>query len=335
MDITNKKILFAVLNWGIGHATRSTVLINRLLGNGNEVVLASSAAAGLYLQREFPDLKYHELSDYNITYKSKYLFYNAIVNFSKFKNAIQSERNQLETILANDSFDFIISDNRYGMHHKSIKSILLTHQLRLLLPRPFAFLSFLSSGVLNAYFRPFDEIWIPDFEGDSSLSGKLSKPFNLHKTVRFIGPLSRFSKSSNMPIKPEYDFLFILSGPEPARSSFEKLVLKQALESKKKILIIRGLQNSKKLTQNLPANISTIQFAHTTELQKYIALSKIIVMRSGYSSIMDFEVLGRKALLVPTPGQSEQEYLAQYHAHVGKYDFVKEKNFSIEKYSNS
>ena len=39
-----------------------------------------------------------------------------------------------------------------------------------------------------------------------------------------------------------------------------------------------------------------------------------IVARSGYSTIMDLEVLGvlAKAELHPTPGQSEQEYLADW-----------------------
>jgi len=41
--------------------------------------------------------------------------------------------------------------------------------------------------------------------------------------------------------------------------------------------------------------------------------ARVIVTRSGYTTLMELAELGKRALFVPTPGQSEQEYLARFH----------------------
>jgi predicted glycosyltransferase len=38
----------------------------------------------------------------------------------------------------------------------------------------------------------------------------------------------------------------------------------------------------------------------------------MVLSRAGYSTIMDLLKLGKRAILVPTPGQTEQEYLGHY-----------------------
>ena len=40
--------------------------------------------------------------------------------------------------------------------------------------------------------------------------------------------------------------------------------------------------------------------------------SIVVISRPGYSSIMDLTTLGKRAIFIPTPGQTEQEYLARY-----------------------
>jgi UDP-N-acetylglucosamine:LPS N-acetylglucosamine transferase len=40
--------------------------------------------------------------------------------------------------------------------------------------------------------------------------------------------------------------------------------------------------------------------------------SSVIICRPGYSTLMDLMVLGKKAIVIPTPGQTEQIYLGHY-----------------------
>jgi hypothetical protein len=44
---------------------------------------------------------------------------------------------------------------------------------------------------------------------------------------------------------------------------------------------------------------------------------------------MDYLSLGSKALLIPTPGQTEQEYLAQYHLELGNFYSVKQDQLDL------
>jgi len=66
LKIESTKILFAVLNWGLGHATRSLPIIKKLLADDNEIIIASSGDALILLKLEFPDINFIELPDYNV-----------------------------------------------------------------------------------------------------------------------------------------------------------------------------------------------------------------------------------------------------------------------------
>jgi UDP-N-acetylglucosamine:LPS N-acetylglucosamine transferase len=55
----------------------------------------------------------------------------------------------------------------------------------------------------------------------------------------------------------------------------------------------------------------------------------IIVCRPGYSTLMDLAALGRNAVLVPTPGQTEQEYLAEYLAASGTFCSMSQEQFNL------
>ena len=57
--------------------------------------------------------------------------------------------------------------------------------------------------------------------------------------------------------------------------------------------------------------------------------AKLVVSRSGYSTILDLAVIGTKALMVPTPGQIEQEYLAEYHNRKGTFYSVNQDNINL------
>ena len=107
------------------------------------------------------------------------------------------------------------------------------------------------------------------------------------------------------------DVLILISGPEPARSHFEQQMVVRFRNSEKQVFMLCGKPGNK--SELIDGNFRKVNHLSTEELCQEIKNSKLIITRSGYSTIMDLHVLGRKAELSPTPGQSEQEYLAEYY----------------------
>jgi uncharacterized protein (TIGR00661 family) len=305
--IANKqRILFAVLNWGLGHATRSVPLINYILAQGKEVVLASDGQALFFLKNRFPLLKTIELPSYNINYNSTSVILNSIFQGPKILKARKEEHIQTKKIIKAEHIDFIISDSRFGVYNDEIPSFIIAHQLNLKtgnrLIQPFA-------AMVNRYFlNKFDQILVPDYN-DQRLSGELSNGFTDKKI--FIGALSRFLPIGLNSSSPKYIFAAILSGPEPSRTNLEKIVI-PFLQNQGNSILVRGLVGNVEDKLEVE-NVEIINFAYEDKLLEIINTSERIICRSGYSSIMDLCVLNKKAILIPTPYQAEQEYLAVYH----------------------
>ncbi len=307
------------LGWGLGHATRCVPLIKQFLKEGHHVIIGADKNPLVFLQQEFPDLETITIPGYEVEYNEKgsalKLFYESV----KFYNFIKKEKQFLDDLLEQHQIDMIVSDNRYGLYSDKVESIIITHQLYPKVPVG----EIIVHKKIAQLLSNFDEVWIPDYEGEVNLSGDLShlKPFE--QKHKFIGALSRFSelppkKEDWGGVKEEFDICAIISGPEPQRTIFEEMIMQQIKENNLKAIVVLGKPGSSTLnTQH-----STLVFNHlsTKELQECILKSKLVVCRSGYSSIMDLAILSKKALLVPTPGQTEQEYLADYH--VGKNQFI-------------
>lgn len=60
-----------------------------------------------------------------------------------------------------------------------------------------------------------------------------------------------------------------------------------------------------------------------------IERSAFIISRSGYTTIMDLVKLGHPALLIPTPGQTEQEYLAKHLLEKKFFNCLLQKDISL------
>jgi UDP:flavonoid glycosyltransferase YjiC (YdhE family) len=299
------KIFVCPLNWGLGHATRTSVVISALLNRGHEVVIGADGKALTFLQNEFPKLKCIRVNDVDVSYANTAFF--SVVNYMRIAFSIFSTRRKehqlLREIEQSEKFDVIISDNRYGLYLKDVHSILLTHQTQL----KTTFLSGFINSQLRKWLTKFNEVWVPDFEG-SLLSGELSNGELNQK--KYVGILSRFTHDENST--EVYDCLYLLSGPEPQRTALEKnlsLTLSEREETKKNVLV-RGTKQASKIS--FPSNVKVIDFATTEELQHLLNSSKHIVCRGGYSTIMDVVAVKKSALLIPTPHQYEQEYLANY-----------------------
>lgn len=272
----------------------------------NVVVIGVTPITSLIFNEEFPDLKKVEVEPYNIRYSHTVrLSVKLLLDAPRIFGVIKKERLQLQKIIKEHQIDVVISDNRFGMHDKNVESIYITHQLNI----QAGIFSGIATKIHHYFIKQFNEVWVPDMEDtDKCLSGKLSKNTSL-KNVRYIGILSRLSVVKETPYN--FDYLCLLSGPEPLRTDLEKELIKKANQSTKQIGIVRG--STKELKSFINKNVSVFDMPNAQHLSQIIANSKVVVCRSGYSSLMDLHHLQKKNyILVPTPGQDEQEYLANY-----------------------
>ncbi len=324
-----KTILVCPLDWGLGHATRCIPLVQNFLEEGCQVIIGSSGHPEALLKKQFPQLQIIPLKGYDIEYtKNGSMITKMLTQLPKIKKAIDLEHFWLEQIIDKYAIDMVVSDNRYGLWNKKVRSVLMTHQLFIKAPTG----EWLLEKIVKKYLDNFDEIWIPDVEGKDNLSGDLSHKKSLPENYKFIGVLSRFSLYSraHKQLPEEYDFITILSGPEPQRSIFEKIILKQLESNSLKGVLVRGLPNDNSELKIDNSELKVINHLETEEILQYIQKSKVVICRSGYSSIMDLSVLDKKAILVPTPGQTEQEYLAQFHQENGHFYTQKQSEFDLK-----
>lgn len=312
-----QRVIVAALNWGLGHASRCVPVIRQLLDQGKQVAIASDGEALMLLQQEFPSLDHFELPSYHIRYKYSSMAANMLLGAPRIFAAIRAERNAAKKISTDWQADTIISDNRLGFRSGLTHNIYLTHQLHVLGNNKLE--SYLATKLHRQYYQKFDECWVPDHQGNNSLAGQLSDNKGVGTKVRYIGPISRMAASDTTESK--YQLLVILSGPEPQRSALESLILSIAADNADhSMALVRGTTRDTSQSAVLSPHITVFDLADQHLLQSLIACSGHLVCRAGYSSIMDLVKMGRGATLIPTPGQTEQEYLAKRLD--GKFGFV-------------
>lgn len=300
-----KRILIAPLNWGLGHATRCIPLVSALESMGVEVVLASDGVALHLLKAEFPHLQAFELPSYRIRYDSSNMILNIGKQLPRIIYAVRAEQWATERLVREHGIAGIISDNRYGCFTKHTYNIILTHQLYLRVPG--AMIGWAANKFLRSALGKFEEVWAPDVAGEPNLSGELSHgEAPVHPKVVYIGPLSRIRPYY---CETEYDVAVVLSGPEPQRTYLEQRLLEQAMLLPQKFIFIQGKTHAKE-HHYAAENIEVVSYLTSRELNEVLLAGEVLVCRSGYSSIMDLAAMGKKAILIPTPGQTEQEYLA-------------------------
>jgi hypothetical protein len=278
-------------------------VIRALISNGNTVILGTTALTDKIFKQEFPLLERVQLPEYNITYSSVLpLWLKLGSQYPKVLKVIKEEHSLIEKCVKEKKIDVIVSDNRYGLYSKKARSIIICHQLNLKTP----FFEKWSNSTHVDLLKKFNEVWVPDHGSkNKKLAGELSENvFGLN--CRYIGPLSRLQKRS-ADIK--YDHLFLLSGPEPTQSDLLNKIAEKLTNYKGKALIVTSSTEEPELNKN----VKLMRLPGTEELSAAITRSKIIVCRSGYSTLMDLDLLEKKEMiLIPTPGQTEQEYLAEY-----------------------
>jgi len=319
---SKKRILVSPLDWGIGHATRCIPIIKQLISHNYEVIIAADGRPMHLLSTEFPDLEMIRFSGYNIKYPKYFpMSISMLLQLPKLIVGIKKEHTMLNQIIEDYNIYGVISDNRYGLYSNKVPTAFITHQLKIQSP-------YFSKSIQNfnyKYINKFDACWIMD-DDKNSLAGELSKSDNLPKNTTYIGVQSRFEKADE---KKKYDFLAIVSGPEPQRTILEKGLIKALKDRKEKSLIVLGKPEID--TNESIGNLSIHSHKNATELNTAITQSDLIICRPGYSTVMDLAKLEKKAFFIPTPGQTEQEYLAANFHQNGICYSQKQADFNFEK----
>lgn len=302
-----QRVLVAPLNWGLGHATRMIPLIRHCLSLGKQVAIASDGIALQLLQREFPQLTTFSLPPYNIKYGKIFTGLKIVLQSPKIALATRLESQATAEIVSQFQPDLIISDNRLGVRHPNIRSVIVTHQIALF--SPIRLLTPIVRMMNRRYLNRFDEVWIID-HSDRRLTGELSNPagLNSHKS---LGVLTRFTP----PIKLKVDrqVLVVLSGPEPQRTLLEEKLLTVLTQLDYSFTVVRG--SEKPLASHWSQSIDGSLIYNLVEsqlLNDLINTSHLVISRTGYTSVMDLDYLQKLAILIPTPGQPEQEYLGRH-----------------------
>ena len=321
----SKNILVAPLNWGLGHATRCIPIIRALEENGYMPILASDGAALKLLKKEFPKLRTLELPSYEIEYPKdgNDFKWKMLKNLPKMIEAISAEKKIVKQWVKEYKLHGIISDNRLGVVSKKIPSVFVTHQLNVLTGNT----TWLTGKLHRMIIEKFTECWIPDVDDSINLSGKLGHLDKTGLNLKYIGPLSRFEPKQS-PIK--YDLMVSLSGPEPQRGMLENLLESQIANYDGNVIFIRGIVEAEQQKTKI-GKVTFYNFMTSEELKTALNQSKMVLCRSGYTTVMDLAKLGKKALFIPTPGQYEQEYLAEKFEAEKRLPFSKQQDFRIEK----
>ena len=324
------QIIYGVCSWGLGHATRSLPVIRKLIKEGNELSIISNGRTLELLKKELGnDLEYFDIPDYPmlVSENSKQFMAKSVVYWPSFIARMESGLQKLKKILVNKKCDRIISDSRYDIYDRKIPSFFISHQIRIMNPLRIKMFEKGSETFNLFFFKRFAGVIVPDYKEDN-LSGELSH--NLRKIdenkLHYVGVLSDFNKRKS---KKDIDFLFSISGPEPQRTILEEKLLSQINDLDGKIVVTLGKTESQDKFDK--KGVETYSFLNKEKREDYLNRAKLVVSRSGYSTLMDLAVIGIKALMTPTPGQIEQEYLGEYHNKKGTFYSVSQEKINLKR----
>ena len=322
--------MLSPLDWGLGHTTRCIPLIRCLLELDCQVIVAVNAKQQALLMQEFDQLRFVPLEGYGLQYGRTAFQTTVKILFQipKILSAIRRENRWLNGFVQSNPVHAVLSDNRYGFCTKRLPSVFITHQLTI--KTPFGKISEKWLRQLNyRLIKKFDACWVPDYGGEPNLAGELSHPPLMPAVpVRYLGRLTRLQvqPAAGHTTAP---LLIILSGPEPQRSMLEEILLLQLQYHEGPAVLVRGLPAETGTLQTTAPHLVIHNCLPSKKLETLIREAGIIISRSGYSTVMDIAGRGKACIFVPTPGQSEQEYLAVYLKQKRCCIWFSQKEFSL------
>ncbi len=326
---STKIILFTALDWGLGHAARTAEIIDRTLTAGYKLVIAASGRGYFFYKKRYSSVTIEKIPAFELTYSRRDALFELkiLVTFLKFFVNVLIDRLYVARLLRKYRPSLIISDNRFGFYSRKVYSVIISHHINIQVPSNLKFLDKLLYGVNCFFFKKFNENWIPDYPGEENLAGRIDHYRLCNLNSYYIGLLSRFKNYRCQP-KKEYDFVCLVSGIEPQRPIFVSKLLEIFRKTDWSVLIVSGVPESDFAQKT--ENITMVSHLQDVDFCSYVKGAKYLVIRAGYSTIMDLVALGRTALIVPTPKQTEQEYIA-FLMHTKKLFYrVTQHKFSLE-----
>lgn len=309
MTIKNvKNILIAPLDWGLGHTTRCVPLIRYILQLGHNVLFAGNESQRAYMQATIPGITCLHLDGYNVSYtqNANTFMLKIMQQVPSILRVIKEEYKWLKKIVAEHNIDAVISDNRYGLYHTNIPCVIMTHQLQVLSGKGWL-VDELVRRVHSNYLEKFDECWVVDVPEQPGLAGKLSHPDKLPANCKYMGLLSQLQPTQED--KNGY-LLVLLSGPEPQRGMLSATLWAKLSDYNGRVVFVEGNKDAVEPT-SIPGHITYYKLLTHDRLEATLNGADLVICRSGYSTVMDLVRLRKKAILIPTPGQTEQQYLAE------------------------
>jgi uncharacterized protein (TIGR00661 family) len=323
------EIIYGVCSWGLGHATRSLPVIRKLIAEKNNITVISNGRSLEVLKKELGDAaSYVDIPDYPmlVSENTRQFMAKSMVYWPVFIKRIEDGLAELQKILDKQSYDCIISDARYDMYSKKIPSFFISHQMRIMNPLHIKMFENAMERFNMFFFKRYVGVIVPDFK-EQNLSGELShnlKRINENK-IHYVGVLSDFKKKH---VKKDIDYLISISGPEPQRSFLEEKLAAQVGNLQGNVVMTLGKTEDYSVVKK--KHLTTYTFVNKELREELLNRAKLVVSRSGYSTIMDVAVIGTKALFIPTPGQIEQEYLSEYHNKLGTFYSVSQNAIHLE-----
>lgn len=319
-----RRILVCPLDWGMGHTTRCVPLIRHIRESGHTAVFAGNYWQRDYITETFGNIETIDREGYEVYYsKHRYGFmFSLFSQLPRLLKTIKEEHTWIQQVVDNHNIDGIISDNRYGLYHTSTPTIFMTHQVLAQTG-----LGNVADNLLRGFhykrIQQFSQCWIIDVESWPNLSGKLGHPAKIPTNAKYLGLLSQIQPG---PTSEEY-LLVLLSGPEPQRTMLSDILWQQVKNHSGNVVFIEG--SNKVNRTDVPQNVTYYTRVTKETLQPVLEKAAWVICRSGYSTLMDLAVLGKKAILIPTPGQTEQEYLGKQLHNSGVYYSSSQKGFSL------
>ncbi len=310
--LKGKRILVAPLDWGLGHSARCVPIIKQLIESGAVPVIGADRGPLALLRAEFPELEHVRIPGVDVRYsKTSNQLWSMARQFPAMVRSVQAERALFDRLRGRLRLDAVISDQRFGLRSPELPSVLITHQV-------FPFTPFAQAALRKLNLRHiarFDRCWVMDEPQAPGLAGELSHGAALPKNARYIGTLSRMGVHETA--RERYDIAAVISGPEPQRTLLEHRLLEQLSRIPGNHLLVLGQPDKPRNERS--GSVSIRSHMSGDELAGAMSGARLIVSRSGYTTLMDLAALGRSALIIPTPGQQEQEYLGRLHARTGRF----------------
>jgi len=287
--VKNRRILFAALNWGMGHVSRSIPLLKQLADQGNCIVVACNSRQEAIYRNYMNDLHFKPLGDYPFVFHHRgFRSHDFVKSIPSLFKQHRLEKKYVEELVREEHIDLILSDHRYGFRHPRVESIFLTHQCQL----PVPWYGFIIQAMHRYLMHRFHGCWIVDSETER-WAGKLSKKPNIPS--KYLGVLSRFNNQS----KAKKGTVLVLNGPK----EFHPLLIQHFQQEIREVDCVIGTHSL--IPEGIP------QITDWVEADHLLMNAKTVISFCGYSTLLDVEVLKCEWRCIPTPGQFEQHYLFQ------------------------